>query len=274
MKKNTSIGVFDSGYGGLTILKQLIKELPDYDFVYLGDNARSPYGTKSFEEVYQCTLQSVKYLFNYGCNLIILACNTASAKALRTIQQKDLPLINPSKRVLGVIRPTAEIIQAYTKSNYIGILATQGTVSSQSYLLEIQKTFPNIQVFQQACPMLVPLIEQGQINSNETLAFINQYLNELLIQNSQIDAVVLACTHYPLLMEHFQKAAPNHIKLITQGEIVAKSLKKYLIRHPEINATIGKNSFVEFLTTERTEKFSDLSSLFFEKLIVAKTITF
>jgi glutamate racemase len=261
--KKSPIGVFDSGYGGLTVLKEIKNLLPQYDFIYLGDNARTPYGTRSFETVYEYTLESVKWLFAQNCPLIILACNTASAKALRTIQQKFLPEYNPEKRVLGVIRPTAEIIGNYSRSKKIGILGTAGTVRSESYLIEIEKFFPGIKVFQHACPMWVPLVENNEYNSEGADFFIKKDINLLLKKSSEIDTVLLACTHYPLLLEKIKQNLPKNIKVISQGNIVAKSLADYLQRHAEIEVKCSKNSTLEFFTTDSTEDFDKHSETFF-----------
>ncbi len=254
------IGVFDSGFGGLTILRELIRQLPEYDFIYLGDNARAPYGTRSFETVYQYTLQAVKKLFELDAKLVILACNTASAKALRTIQQKDLPQLDSSRRVLGVIRPSVEAIGELTKTKHVGILATPGTVSSRSYELEIKKLFPDMNVFQQACPMWVPLVENGEHLNPGADYFVNKCILKLLEQSSMIDTVILACTHYPLLLPKIKKFLPKQIKIVSQGPIVAQSLKQYLIRHPEIERFLTKNSTVRFFTTDVPEQF-DLQAI-------------
>ena len=267
------IGVFDSGYGGLTLLKEFVKELPQHDFLYLGDNARTPYGTRSYQTVYEYTLQSVKQLFSMGCELVILACNTASAKALRTIQQKDLPRIAPNKRVLGVIRPTTELIGKYSKSQNVGILATPGTVNSQSYPIEIAKFYPEIKVYQEACPMWVSLVENNEYNSDGADFFIKQHITSLLTQNKNIDAVVLGCTHYPLLMNKIKKYLPKQITLLSQGEIVAQSLSDYLKRHAEMTARCSKQGILEFYTTDSPENF-DLAALsFFGQKVHAKHIT-
>ena len=244
------IGVFDSGFGGLTILKEIQRELPGYDILYLGDNARAPYGPHTFDTIYRYTLEAVEYLFAQGCELVILACNTASAKALRTIQQNDLPRYNSNKRVLGILRPTVEALPLYTKSFKIGVMATQGTVLSNSYALECQKLFPEITVFQQACPMLVPLIENNEYQSEGARFFIKKYVDELLQQNSDIDTIVLGCTHYPLLQPTIKEFLPQHIQLLSQDELEAKSLKDYLNRHPEIEEKCPKNSNLNFQTTE------------------------
>lgn len=274
-KNNYSpIGVFDSGYGGLTVLKELKNTLPNYDFLYLGDNARAPYGTRSFDTVYHYTLQSVKQLFEMGCELVILACNTASAKALRTIQQKDLPLISSQKRVLGVIRPTTELIGNYSNTKSIGIFATSGTVASDSYKIEIQKFFPNLNVFQQACPMWVPLIENNEITGDGVNYFVKKYVNQLLSQSSEIDTIVLACTHYPILKSVIESHLPAHIKVISQGEIVANSLKDYLTRHSNLDDIISKHSDVKFYTTDSASLFDEHASLFFGSEVKSKQIQF
>ena len=235
------IGIFDSGYGGLTVFKEIIDQLPQYDYIYLGDNARSPYGTRSFNTIYDYTWQCVQQLFDMNCKIVILACNTASAKALRNIQQLNLPKFNDNKRVLGVIRPTAEVIGNFSFSQKIGIFATLGTVKSNSYIIEIKNQFPKLQVFQQACPMWVPLIENNEQNSKGADYFVKKYIKELLQQDANIDTILLACTHYPLLSQKIKQHLPNHIKIIKQGDIVAKSLTNYLKRHPEIEKDCAKN---------------------------------
>jgi glutamate racemase len=275
LKRNLSaapgpIGIFDSGYGGLTILKAIVKELPQSDYVYLGDNARAPYGTRSFETVYQYTLECVNQLFDKGCHLVILACNTASAKALRNIQQKDLPLIDPHRRVLGVIRPTVEVVGNYTKTKHVGVLGTPGTVTSESYPIEIAKSFPDVKVFQEACPMWVPLIENNEYNNEGSNYFIKQNVQHLLHQSDQIDAIILGCTHYPLLISKIKQYIPQHIQLITQGEIVAQGLKDYLKRHPEMEAKCTKNGYVDFYTTETADNFSAQAGKFFGKEVRAQ----
>ena len=263
MSKPSPIGVFDSGYGGLTILKEIKKHLPEYDFIYLGDNARTPYGPRSFETVYEYTLECVKWLFQQNCPLVILACNTASAKALRTIQQKDLPKLNEGKRVLGVIRPTAEIIGNFSSSNEIGILGTKGTVQSESYLIEIENFFPETKVVQHACPLWVPLVENNEYKSEGADFFIKKDIEALLKKSPGIDTVLLACTHYPLLIKKIKKYLPAGIKLISQGEIVAKSLQDYLQRHPEIDSKCSKAGSLNFFTTDSTGDFDKHSGLFF-----------
>jgi len=256
------IGVFDSGFGGLTILRKFQQLMPEYDYVFLGDNARAPYGSRSFETVYAYTLQAVRRLFSMGCPLVVLACNTASAKALRSIQQNDLPLINPQNRVLGIIRPTAEMIKSYTNTNHVGVLGTVGTVSSMSYVLEIQKLYPEIRVYQQACPMLAALVENGEIDNPGTDYFVARYLGQLMEQCPDIDSVILGCTHYPLLMGSFQKACPDGIRFIPQNEIVANSLSDYLMRHPEMDARLSKNARTFYYTTDNTSAFDKAASLF------------
>ena len=272
------IGIFDSGYGGLTIFNHIRQRLPKYDYLYLGDNARAPYGTRSFDVIYEYTLQAVNYLHEQGCNLIILACNTASAKALRTIQQNN---INPDKlRVLGVIRPTAEVVPARTRTNHIGVLATPGTVASESYVIELQKQNPELIVTQQACPMWVPLIESGEHLQEGADYFVEKYLTELLERDPLIDTIILGCTHYPLLqgkIEAFlakQSISQQSVSVIAQGEIVAKSLADYLERHPDIaqRAILGSTGSCTFLTTESANKFSDSASIFLEETICAQHI--
>ena len=263
--KQQPIGIFDSGYGGLTVLKEITSKLPQYDYIYLGDNARSPYGTRSFETVYEYTLECVKWLFNQGCPLVILACNTASAKALRSIQQNDLNKIDASKRVLGVIRPTTEIIGRFTKTGNVGILATNGTVISNSYPIEIQKFYPAINVFQEACPMWVPLVENNEYNSPGADYFIQKNINNLLQQSGSIDTILLACTHYPLLMEKIKNAVPANITVLSQGEIVADSLKLYLQKHTEIEENCSKNGQISFFTTDSEEDFDSHAAIFYGK---------
>ncbi len=260
-----AIGVFDSGYGGLTILDNIRKILPEYDYVYLGDNARAPYGSRSFEVVYEFTKQAVRYLFEQGCHLVILACNTASAKALRSIQQKDLPQWDANRRVLGIIRPTVESIGRVTQSRCIGLLGTVGTVQSESYPLEIKKVSPDIQVFSEACPMWVPLVENREYDKPGADYFVKQHLDKLLDNSPSIDAIILGCTHYPLLENKIRQYLPQNIQLVSQGEWVAKSLRDYLIRHPEIASKCTKGGRCEFLTTESEIKFADTASVFLKK---------
>ena len=261
------IGVFDSGYGGLTVLKELVNKLPQYDYLYLGDNARAPYGSRSFDAVYHYTLQCVKWFFQQGCPLVILACNTASAKALRTIQQKDLPVIDPDKRVLGVIRPTAEIIGNLTKTDTIGVLGTNGTVQSESYLIEINKFFPGVKVFQQACPLWVPLIESNEYDTAGADYFVKKNIEDLMVKSKDIDTILLACTHYPLLLEKIRRFAPAEVNIISQGEVIAESLKDYLQRHPEIEEKCSKNGQVQLYTTDSAEDFDRHSAVFFDKAL-------
>lgn len=241
--------------------------------MYLGDNARAPYGSRSFETVYEYTLQCVRQLFDNGCELVILACNTASAKALRTIQQKDLSLIDSKKRLLGVIRPTTEIIGNYTKTNHIGIFATSGTVSSQSYVIEIEKFYPNIKVFQEACPMWVPLIENNELSGAGADYFVKKHIDHLFLQSPYIDTIILGCTHYPLLKSLIEKYLPKEVTLLTQGHVVADGLKDYLMRHPEMETLISKTGSVQFLTTDSAELFDKQASLFFGKDIQSKHLS-
>jgi len=257
------IGVFDSGYGGLTILRAFVQKMPQYDYLYLGDNARAPYGDRSFETVYEYTLQSVKWLLERGCPLVILACNTASAKALRTIQQNDLPRIGPDRRVLGVIRPTTEIIGRYSKTGKIGILGTSGTVNSQSYPIEISKFFPDVAVFQHACPMWVPLVENDQFDAPGADYFVKNDLDTLLAADPGIDTILLACTHYPLLLGKISHYIPPSIRVIAQGGIVAESLWDYLARHPEIESSCSRTGQRAFFTTDTVGDFDRHSANFF-----------
>ena len=267
------IGVFDSGYGGLTILDKIREVLPEYDYIYLGDNARAPYGTRSFEVVYEFTRQAVNKLFDMGCHLVILACNTASAKALRSIQMNDLPQIDPARRVLGVIRPTVECIGEISKNQHIGVLATAGTIKSESYPLEIHKLFPEIQVSGTACPMWVSLVENNESQDEGADYFIRKYIVQLLSKDPQIDTVILGCTHFPILLPKIRQYIPDHISVIAQGEYVAESLKDYLKRHPEMDAKCTKNGNCQFYTTEAEEKFSESASTFLKQQISVKHIT-
>jgi glutamate racemase len=261
-KKNSPIGIFDSGYGGLTILNEIKKQLPEYDYIYLGDNARTPYGTRSFDVVYKYTLQCVTKLFEMGCLLVILACNTASAKALRSIQQRDLPLIDPNRRVLGVIRPTVEVINTITKSGHVGLLATAGTVQSESYPLEIKKLYPEIKVSSEACPLWVPLIENNEHNGDGADFFVKKHLQNILLADSQIDTIILGCTHYPLLIDKIKRYLPQNIQVVSQGELVANSLADYLKRHTEMADKCSKNGTIKYFTTESVEKFASSASIF------------
>jgi len=271
MQHSSPIGIFDSGYGGLTVFRAIAEKLPDYDYLYLGDNARSPYGDHSFETIYQYTLECVEWLFSKGCNLVILACNTASAKALRTIQRKDLPSKYPNKRVLGVIRPTAEVIDNYTNSKNVGVMGTRGTVNSESYLLEIKKFFPEINVYQQACPMWVPLIENNEHMQPGANFFVKEYCDALINQSSEIDCVLLACTHYPLLLPKLKTVFPAHINILTQGEIVAESLVDYLVRHPEIETTLSRAGEKSFFTSGDSKVFDEHASIFFGEELKSNT---
>lgn len=266
------IGVFDSGYGGLTVLKEFVKTLPQYDYLYLGDNARSPYGTRSFDTVYRYTLQCVEWLLQQNCPLIILACNTASAKALRTIQQNDLQRLNPEARVLGVIRPTSENIGRYSKTKSIGVLATNGTVQSESYKLEIEKFFPDLKVAQEACNMWVPLVENNEHHTEGADFFVRKNIEHLLAQDADIDTLLLACTHYPLLKEKIAQAVPQGVTILSQGEIVAASLKDYLQRHPEIENRITKKGKRLFFTTDSAEDFNNKATIFFGEAVQSEHV--
>jgi len=264
------IGIFDSGYGGLTVMKDIVNALPQYDYIYLGDNARSPYGNRSFDTVYHYTLECVKWFFSQGCSLVILACNTASAKALRTIQQNDLPKIDPDKRVLGVIRPTAEIIGNLSETKSVGVLATNGTVASLSYPMEISKFFPDIKVYQEACPMWVPLVENNEHQTHGADFFIKKNLHSIFEKGENIDVLLLGCTHYPLLREKIEEYMPVAVKLVSQGEIVAASLSDYLARHPEMEVNCSKAGTRSFYTTDSTEDFDNHAAIFYGELIESK----
>ncbi|MDE6237309.1 MAG: glutamate racemase [Muribaculaceae bacterium] len=266
------IGVFDSGYGGLTILREMRRRLPQYDYLYLGDNARAPYGTRSFDVVLDFTRQAVEELFSRGCRLVILACNTASAKALRTIQQTLLPEKYPDRRVLGVIRPTAEVIGDVTATRHIGVLATPGTIQSESYTLEVAKLFPDIKVNELACPMFVPLVENEEATGPGADYFVKKYIDMIMEKDELIDTLVLACTHYPILYPKIRRYAPERTRVIAQGDLVADSLADYLLRHPEIESRCSKNGTVEFLTTESVEKFNHLASIFVKEDVDARRI--
>lgn len=267
-----AIGIFDSGYGGLTVFRSIVAALPQYDYIYLGDNARAPYGNRTFETVHEFTLECIQWLWQQNCPLVILACNTASAKALRNIQQKDLPRLAPDKKVLGVIRPTAETIGNYTQSREIGILGTYGTVSSYSYPKEIEKFFPDIKVYQQACPLWVPFVENDAFDEAEKNMTIKNDLDQLLAQSKNIDTVLMACTHYPLLTDTIKKFIPSHVQLIAQGDIVASSLADYLQRHHEIAQKLSANAQRSFYTTGEPEEFERQGALFFGEKIQAKGI--
>lgn len=272
IKSEAPIGVFDSGYGGLTILREFLNLLPQYDYLYLGDNARAPYGTRSFEVVYEFTRQAVQTLFEQGCPLVILACNTASAKALRTIQQHDLPRFAPENRVLGVIRPTVEVIDSISRTKHVGVLGTAGTISSQSYALEIKKLFPDITVTGEACPMWVPLVENNESHSPGADYFVKKHLDHILSFDPQIDTLILGCTHYPLLTDKIRRYLPEGITLFSQGRRVAESLKDYLSRHPEMESRLSKQGSVRFLTTESAAKFSEAGTLFLNHPVEAEQI--
>lgn len=271
-QKPGAIGVFDSGYGGLTILSKIREALPEYDYIYLGDNARAPYGTRSFEIVYEFTLQAVNKLFELGCHLVILACNTASAKALRSIQINDLPGLDPNRRVLGVIRPTVECIGDITQTRHVGVLATAGTIKSESYPLEIRKLFPDIEVSGEACPMWVSLVENNEAQSEGADYFIQKYINNLLRKDRQIDTVILGCTHYPLLLPKIRMFMPDTIRIVAQGEYVADSLKDYLYRHPEMDRKCTRGGKCSFYTTEAEEKFTESASTFLNREISVQHI--
>jgi glutamate racemase len=268
------IGIFDSGYGGLTVLKEIRNRLPEYDFLYLGDNARTPYGTRSFRVVYEYTLQCVKYLFDQGCPLIIIACNTASAKALRNIQQIDLPSLAPDRRVLGVIRPCVEKVSEITRNGRVGVLGTQGTIASFSYPIELEKWSRGkvISTVQEACPMWVPLVENFELDSPGTDYFVEKNILGLLSKDPEIDTVILGCTHYPLLLNTIKKYLPCHISLVDQGEVVAGKLQDYLTRHPEIETRISQNGQIRYLTTETSEIFELKAGLFLDETIRAETV--
>jgi glutamate racemase len=265
MQQQGPIGVFDSGYGGLTVLRSIVETLPQYDYVYMGDNARAPYGTRSFETVYHYTLECVECFFKQGCSLVVLACNTASAKALRTIQQNDLPKMDGTKRVLGVIRPTDEVVGNYSQSGKVGVLATNGTVQSQSYPMEITKFFPQLKVHQEACPMWVPLVENNEYDKPGADYFVQQHLQNILRLDNGIDVLLLACTHYPLLMNKIQQFLPEGVTVLSQGDIVANSLQDYLQRHPEIDIKCSKGGKIDFYTTDSPADFDHHASVFFGK---------
>lgn len=266
------IGIFDSGYGGLTILHGIRQLLPQYDYLYLGDNARAPYGTRSFDVVYEFTRQAVIRLFEMGCHLIILGCNTASAKALRSIQENDLPKLDPKRRVLGIIRPTAEIIGSITHTRHVGIFATEGTIKSESYNLEIHKLFPDITVSGVACPFWVPLVEYNEADSPGADYFVKKRIDQLMRLDADIDTVILGCTHYPLLLPKIHKYMPRGIRIISQGEYVADSLKNYFQRHPEIEQRCTKGGQVHYLTTENPEKFKEQAQIFLHEPVEVENV--
>ncbi len=266
------IGIFDSGYGGLTILREIRKMMPQYDYLYLGDNARTPYGTRSFDVVYEFTIQAVRYLFKQGCHLVILACNTASAKALRTIQQNDLPRLAPNRRVLGVIRPTVEVIGDISKTHHVGIMATPGTVRSKTYELEIAKLFPDFKVTSEGCPMWVPLVENEEYNTPGADYFVKKNIDSLLQQDPQIDSVILGCTHYPLLRDKIRQWMPDNIHVIEQGNYVAQSLKEYLSRHDDMSEHITSEGTIRFLTTEQADVFQAKAAIFMDTAVGAERV--
>ena len=267
------IGIFDSGYGGLTILHGIRQLLPEYDYLYLGDNARAPYGPRSFDVVYEFTRQAVLKLFEMGCHLVILGCNTASDKALRSIQQKDLPKIDPERRVLGVIRPTAEVIGSLTKTRHVGVLATEGTIKSESYNLEIRKLYPDIEVSGVACPFWVPLVEYNEADSPGADYFVKKRIDQIMRLDDKIDTIILGCTHYPLLMPKILKFLPAGVRVVPQGEYVAESLKAYLERHPQIEQRCAKNGTVNYLTTENPEKFKEQAQIFLHEPVEVENIS-
>lgn len=267
------IGVFDSGYGGLTILKDIKAILPEYDYIYLGDNARAPYGSRSFDIVYRFTLQAVSLLFEKGCNLVILACNTASAKALRSIQQNDLPEIDPERRVLGVIRPTVEALGCITRTRHVGLLATPGTVNSRSYSLEVAKLYPEMNIIEKACPMWVPIVENGEAEAEGADWFVKKYIDQTMQADPLIDTLVLGCTHYPILMPKIRKYSPEGVSILPQGRLVADSLADYLRRHPEIETVCTRGSTTDFLTTENPEKFDSIASIFLQTNVRSTRVT-
>ncbi len=273
MNNYKPIGVFDSGFGGLTVLKEIVDVLPQYDYVYIGDNARTPYGNRSFETVYKYTLEAVKTFFELGCELVIIACNTASAKALRTIQQNDLPKLGAHKRVLGVIRPSVEEIGTYSKTRHIGVLGTPGTINSMSYVIEINKFFPDIAVVQEACPIWVPLIENNQFDNPGGDFFIQHHVHQLLEKDAQIDTIILGCTHYPIIQEQIQSKIPSSITLLSQGKLVAEKLKDYLARHPNMERNCSKGGRIDYFTTDNTDIFDERATIFIGKEIKSKSIS-
>lgn len=261
------IGVFDSGYGGLTILHGLRQTMPQYDYMYLGDNARAPYGSRSFEVVYKFTRQAVLKLFSMGCHLVILGCNTASAKALRSLQQRDIPELDPTRRVLGIIRPTAEVIGTITKSNHVGLLATEGTIKSQSYNMEISKLWPEIQVNGVACPLWAAIVEANEADSPGADYFVKKRIDQLMLKDADIDTIILGCTHYPLLMSSIVKNLPDGVRVVPQGQYVANSLKDYLKRHPQMEQMITKAGSCRYLTTESEDKFKESAQIFLHEQV-------
>ena len=266
------IGIFDSGYGGLTILHGLRQLLPQYDYMYLGDNARAPYGSRSFEVVYKFTRQAVLKLFSMGCHLVILGCNTASAKALRSIQQRDIPELDPTRRVLGIIRPTAEVIGNITKSNHVGLLATEGTIKSQSYDLEIAKLWPDIQVSGVACPLWAAIVEANEADSPGADYFVKKRIEQLMRKDADIDTIILGCTHYPLLMNSIVKNLPDGVRVVPQGMYVAESLKNYLERHQDVDKMITQGGTCQYLTTESEEKFKESAQIFLHEKVEVKHV--
>jgi glutamate racemase len=273
MLSHNPIGVFDSGYGGLTVFKSIARLLPQYDYLYLGDNMRAPYGGRSFKTIHQYTWECVQHMFKLGCPLVILACNTASAKALRTIQQQDLQKFDPNRRVLGVIRPTAEVIGNYSQTKEIGVLGTKGTVQSGSYLLEIEKFFPEVKVFQQACPLWVPLIENGEYDTPGADYFVKKYLDQVMAQSPNIDTLLLACTHYPVLYDKIREYLPTKVNIVGQGDIVAQSLADYLQHHPEMETRLTKTGQQQFYTTtDDTVDFDHHASIFYSEPVTSKYI--
>lgn len=272
MHTQRPIGIFDSGFGGLTVFKSIKERLPQYDYLYLGDNARAPYGDKSLDKVYQYTLQAVKWMFHQGCPLIILACNTSSAEALRTIQQNDMEEFGGAKRVLGVIRPTAEVLGSFSKTGSVGILGTKGTVGSGIYPTEIAEFTPDVKVYQHACPMWVPVIENDEHDTDAADIFVKQDLHKLLMQSNDIDTILLGCTHYPMLIDKINKYKPENVTIVSQGDIVAESLAKYLFRHPEIEEQLTRGSNISFCTTDAPQSFDAKASSFFGKEISSQHV--
>ena len=266
------IGIFDSGYGGLTILHGLRQLLPQYDYMYLGDNARAPYGSRSFEVEYKFTRQAVLKLFSMGCHLVILGCNTASAKALRSIQQRDIPELDPTRRVLGIIRPTAEVIGNITKSNHVGLLATEGTIKSQSYDLEIAKLWPDIKVSGVACPLWAAIVEANEADSPGADYFVKKRIEQLMRKDADIDTIILGCTHYPLLMNSIVKNLPDGVRVVPQGMYVAESLKNYLKRHQDVDKMITQGGTCQYLTTESEEKFKESAQIFLHEKVEVKHV--